>query len=331
MTSRVVLMVDAGFLLKALVIQVGETSRESVAFDHAAISQVLADVVEDQTGTRPMRQLWYDAARDARPRAEHRALAELPGVQIRLGWIIDLKNGGVRQKAVDTLIVRDLLRTAFRRSADEVVLLAGDGDLVPGVQEASEHGVVIHLWGIASPAQVLKQSDELVALADTRLNLDVAELAAFVRVKSQRGSERAVLDASPPSSAAQETAVEETSDVVKSAVSLPPHASTGAPSLRQLLSPDDFKAFWFDDQVDEVDARETGRRYGARWAEHMGLDGRYRFTQRYERPRLPKRVDRDLMETLKDRSIDAEDQTCREAARDGFWDALEAVRSNDAH
>jgi len=358
-------MVDAGFLLKALVLQVGADSRESAAFDYAAISEVLADLVEEQTGARLTRQIWYDAARDSRPRVEHRALAALPGVQVRLGWIVVVKNSGPRQKAVDTLIVRDLLRIAYRASAEEVVLLAGDGDLVPGVQEASEYGVIVHLWGISSEDGRLNQSGELIALADTRLNLDVADLAPFVRVKGRHA---------PPKEAASglvedsdlppltvgvddggtsyisgtaagvaapgaggvlgDVAIEDPADmairaaseaeeVVKSAVSLPPSASTGAPSLCQLLTPEEFNTFWLDDQMDGVDATESGRRYGQRWVERVDAEVRERFLQRYKRSRVPKRIDMDLIGALKARQIDVEEQADREAARNGFWDALE--------
>lgn len=378
-------MVDAGFLLKALVLKVGEDSRASAAFDYAAISEVLADVVEEQTGLRPVRQVWYDAARDARPGADHRALAELPGVQIRLGWTVLVNGGKPQQKAVDTLIVRDLLRIAYRGSADEIVLIAGDGDLVPGVQEASEFGVVVHLWGIASDDRRLRQSQELVALADTRLNLDVADLAAFVRVKTKQTPSVAGLHAEQPGEAPglapdatiaanagaiqggtppvhmgiadavgasgsepagddgtvmgdlvilsvadrAAEAAEDAEEVVKSAVSLPPSASTGAPSLRQLLTPEEFKAHWLDDQLDEVDAREVGRRYGARWVERVGVDGHRRFVDTFQRPRLPKRIDLDLLQALKDRQFDVDDQPGREDARNGFWDSLD-TRLGDA-
>ena len=255
-------------------------------------------------------------------------------MQIRLGWIVDVRNSGPRQKAVDTLIVRDLLRIAYRGSAEEVVLLAGDGDLVPGVQEASEYGVIVHLWGISSEDGRLNQSGELIALADSRLNLDVADLVPFVRVKGTHAPPKGTPfglvedpDSTPPAEgvedegtshvsgiaagvAAQSTdgvlgdvaiedpaamaiqAASEAEEVVKSAVSLPPSASTGAPSLRQLLTPEEFNAYWLDDQMDGVDATESGRRYGQRWVERVDAEVRERFLERYKRSRVPKRIDR---------------------------------------
>ena len=286
-------------------------------------------------------------------------MAALPGVQIRLGWIVDVKNSGPRQKAVDTLFVRDLLRIAYRGSAEEVVLLAGDGDLVPGVQ-ALEYGVIVHLWGISSEDGRLNQSGELIALADSRLNLDVADLVPFVRVKGTHAPPKGLpsglvedSDSTPPSVGVKDggtshvsgiaagveaqgadgvlgdvaiedlavmaiQAASEAEEVVKSAVSLPPSASTGAPSLRQLLTPEEFNAFWLDDQMDGVDATESGRRYGRRWVERVDAEVRERFLQRYKRSRVPKRIDMDLIAALKARQIDVEDQADREAARDGF-------------
>lgn len=331
------LVVDAGFLLEALVLQVGSKNRESAAFDYGAISDVLAELVEEQTGQRPLRQVWYDAAWDARPRPEHRSLAALPGVQIRLGWLAKV-NGRTVQKAVDTQIVRDLVRMAYRGSADCVVLLAGDGDLVPGVQEASEYGIAVHLWGIATDNPGIKQSAELVAQADSKLDLDIADLASFVRLKPKAAPLPATAtddatdeqEKTPGPASAPEEEAEDESEVVESAVTVASPVSTGAPSLRQLLSPSDYSLFLLRDRLEGVSAQEAGHRYGQRWAEHLDRNVRRRFLETYQRPTVPRRIDLDLLGSAKARQIDVDDETERISARQGFWDALENYEPDSA-
>lgn len=178
--GNAIVLVDAGFLLKALLIHVGMQNREDVEVDYAGLTEALTDVAEQETGRRVLRQIWYDAARNGRARPEHRALGSVPGVHVRLGWIIDT-NRGPQQKAVDTALVRDLVVGSVRRVADDVVLIAGDGDLAPGLEEAVERGLRVHLWGVSSADPRVRQSEALIALADQRLTLELADLGLHVR------------------------------------------------------------------------------------------------------------------------------------------------------
>lgn len=334
--GRVLLMVDAGFLLKALAFQVGADSRANLLADFAPISDVLADVVEDATGHRPTRQIWYDAANDARPRAEHRALASIPGVQVRLGWIA-LANGRPVQKAVDSLIVRDMLRTAYRGAADTVVLLSGDGDLVPGAQELVDFGIGFHLWGVALDDPRVRQSRELIEVADARLALDVADLVPFARL---RGSSQADASESastpddiPPDvtgTGAAPGAEVQSSDPdsetqAESALAVLTPVRTGAPSLRQMSTPEAIAEDQLTDQIDDVSAMEAGFRYGQRWADLIERSTLERFLAQYTRPKMPRRIDLDLLWYIEARGRDVDDEAERRGARNGFWDAIERL------
>lgn len=181
--GNAIVFVDAGYLLKALLIHVGMQNREDVEVDYAGLTEALTDVAEQETGRRVLRQIWYDAARNGRSRPEHRALGSVPGVHVRLGWIIDT-NRGPQQKAVDTALVRDLVVGSVRRVADDVVLIAGDGDLAPGLEEAVERGLRVHLWGVSSADPRVRQSEALIALADQRLTLELADLGLHVRKRA---------------------------------------------------------------------------------------------------------------------------------------------------
>lgn len=332
--GRVLLMVDAGFLLKALAFQIGTDSRADLAVDFAPISDVLADVVEDTTGHRPTRQIWYDAANDARPRGEHRALASIPGVQVRLGWIA-VANGRPVQKAVDSLIVRDMLRTAYRQAADTVILLSGDGDLVPGAQELVDFGIGFHLWGVSLDDPRVRQSRELIAVADARLALDVADLAPFARPKipaqvtqleATQAAEGVPLEPkveSPEAANQDQSGDFDGHEPSESALAVLTPVKTGAPSLRQLSTPEAIAEDQLTDQIDDVSALEAGTRYGERWANLIERSTLERFLTQYSRPKMPRRIDLDLLWYIAARGRDIDDEAERRGARNGFWDAME--------
>jgi NYN domain len=82
----------------------------------------------------------------------------------------------LRQKAVDTLIVIDLVRYADRRAMGRALVLAGDGDLVPAVQVAREAGVLITL---VTPSRH-SVSAKLRELADRLIEIPASDLRAIL-------------------------------------------------------------------------------------------------------------------------------------------------------
>lgn len=258
---------------------------------------------------------------------------------MHLGWMA-MANGKPVQKAVDSLIVRDMLRIAYRRTSDTVILLSGDGDLVPGAQEMVDFGIGFHLWGVALDDPRVRQSRELIEVADTRLALDLSDLVPFVRSKTRVGPEResepaqagalnADLVASQDSAAVLEPRDEDVLASV-SALSFLTPVKTGAPSLRQLSTPDEIAEDQLTDQIDEVSAREAGSRYGQRWLQRIEDATLDRFLARYSRPKMPRRFDMDLLWYVAARGRDIDHEEERRDARNGFWDALEQHRAPSA-
>jgi uncharacterized LabA/DUF88 family protein len=342
-----ILMVDAGFLIQSLVIHAGQKDRSEVAVDYAAIAEALADLAEEETGTKLLRQIWYDPARDSRPRPEHRALAAVPGVQVQLGWSVRLNDGQIRQKAVDSLIVRDAMRAAYRDTVKTLVLVAGDGDLVPGFREASDFGLAIHLWGVASENRMFSQSEELIALADRRLTLELDDFSPFIKRRVQPDVEHAAEPAQPigqgglttpvdgylpetatagPPQAAEATdsGAPDDDHVVSSAAPLAEPARIGPPLLRQLSSPSEYNSELHLDRLEELDATQSGARYGSRWIERADPEVISRLLKDSRRPQVPRRMDQDLMRYAKLRAVNVDEESERKAVRNGFWDSIEA-------
>lgn len=353
------LLVDAGYLIGGLLTHVGTKHRADVAIDYSSVCDVLAELAEEQTGTPLLRQTWYDGARGtAGP--EHRELASQPGVHVALGWLT-FANGKPMQKGVDGLIVRDLVLAATRGRIDDVILLAGDADLVPGLAEAADSGLRTHVWDVYTPADEGRPAEELVAVADRRLTIDLADLAPHVRLRrAQREAAiqsppAAVADAACPALAVtvpvaaavpdldgatpgpSETAPELTplgaedepttaEHILRSPTAAPQRALVSPPLLRARTDPATFSNDVQEDLDDQVDPPEVGRRYARRWWDRCEPNVRDRFLLQNRGPSMPRGLYHELVGYAFARSLDASEDTVRKALRSGFWEALELHR-----
>ncbi len=87
------------------------------------------------------------------------------------------------QKGVDAAMHAELSELARNRACADVVLVTGDGDLLPGMMSAKEHGVVVHLWALQAADGDFNQSEDLVGEADERRVLDREWIERWVRVR----------------------------------------------------------------------------------------------------------------------------------------------------
>ncbi|WP_280699890.1 NYN domain-containing protein [Kitasatospora sp. GP82] len=181
--DRCVVLVDAGYLLGAAAsLLAGEPSRSRVAVDHTALIAALRARAEAETGLPLLRIYWFDAAPDRRPLPEHRRLRVLPRVTVRLGALTRAEGRWV-QKGVDAVMHAELSELARNRACADVVLVTGDGDLLPGMMSAKEHGVVVHLWALQAADGDFNQSEDLVGEADERRVLDREWIEQWVRLR----------------------------------------------------------------------------------------------------------------------------------------------------
>nr|WP_202539088.1 NYN domain-containing protein [Streptomyces sp. SID8379] len=180
-------MVDAGYLLGAAAsLLAGEPSRSRIHVDHAALIQGLRERAETETGRQLLRIYWFDGAPDRVPQPEHRRLRVMPRVTVRLG-ALTRSDGRWAQKGVDAAMHAELTELARNRACSDVVLVTGDGDLLPGMMAAKEHGVAVHLWAVQAADGDYNQSEDLVAEADERRVLDRTWITKAVRAKEFGG------------------------------------------------------------------------------------------------------------------------------------------------
>ena len=203
--------VDAGFLRAEGARALRENPR-NVRLDGEAVVDWYKELADDRSG-RFLRTYWYDAKFEyGHDHAEGQrrffsAIAHIPGIQLRLGHIVEYRpwfEQGIRdalrrtasgldldpaelmsefdaqwtfrperrQKGVDTLLALDLVRLAGRGVFDTPVLITGDRDLAEAVRAAQELGSRVM---IATPdrysvaREMTELADEVIEISESHL------------------------------------------------------------------------------------------------------------------------------------------------------------------
>ena len=306
---RHAVLVDAGYLYASMgQLVLGITSRRDFRIAAEPLITALIDRAGRAVPGELLRMYWYDAARDRVPTVEQRQIAALPHVKVRLGNL----NSAGQQKGVDAQVRQDLELLARHRAVSDVVLLAGDEDMVPAVEAAQAYGVRVHVWGVEPPYGV-NQAERLVWEADTVDLLDAAFCRAFVEAEAEAelaasgpaGESAAV----PPAEAhehGERPLVPTPADVFAGRRAVP-HATPLPPAAR--FGPD------------RPAMEEIGARIAARW---LLTRGRENVADLLPGPVLPTVIDKELLVEAEEeisRSLRPYEDS-RRALRDGFWARL---------
>ncbi len=329
--DRCVVLVDAGYLLGAAAnLLAGDPVRARLTVDHAALATALAERAEAETGLPLLRIYWFDAAPDRRSLPEHRRLRTLPRVTVRLGALTRAEGRWV-QKGVDAAMHAELTELAHNRACADLVLLSGDGDLLPGMVCAKEHGVVVHLWAVQPVDGDFNQSEDLVAEADERRVLSRAFVERWAQVRETG-------PATVPAVRAPELRVVPTPRdlATRPAPTVPPalvlrwssaRLTPAPPTLAEITSPEQR---WADREEDSAavpgEAQQVGAVFARRWLSRLQRDTEL-LPLWADHPRIPHRLDSELLRyaarfgllAAKDDQIDEQD---RYAIRAGFWQAF---------
>lgn len=338
--DRCVVLVDAGYLLGAAAnLLAGDPVRSRLTVDHAALATALAERAEAETGLPLLRIYWFDAAPDRRSLPEHRRLRALPRVTVRLGALTRAEGRWV-QKGVDAAMHAELTELAHNRACADLVLLSGDGDLLPGMVCAKEHGVVVHLWAVQPLEGDFNQSEDLVAEADERRVLDRAFVERWAQLRETAPAAGPLRESTPaavPLRAPELRVVPTPRDLAtRPAPTVSPalvlrwsSARIGPvpPTLAEVTSPEQR---WADREEDSTaapgDAQQIGAQFARRWLGRLNA-GTELLPLWADHPRIPHRLDSELLRyaarfgllAAADDQIDEQD---RYAIRAGFWQAF---------
>ncbi|BAC19620.1 hypothetical protein HMPREF0290_2874 [Corynebacterium efficiens YS-314] len=170
MLERTQVFVDTSYLLASFYNSWETGARAQLEIDLPEVVGVLGRMIEQQLKQPVQRQMWYDGIPDSGPHRYQRALRTCDGVQLRAGQLIEWGERRT-QKAVDTRLVADLVLAGVRGQCSDIVLVSGDADMIPGVQEATNAGVRVHLYGFGWDSM----SSQLRHCCDTTTILDPRE------------------------------------------------------------------------------------------------------------------------------------------------------------
>ncbi|HST63701.1 MAG TPA: NYN domain-containing protein [Mycobacteriales bacterium] len=306
--GRHAVLVDAGYLYAAVgqLVLGSPTRREFRVAAEPLIGALLARAGRSTPGEL-LRMYWYDAARDRVPTVEQRQIAALPHVKVRLGNL----NSAGQQKGVDAQLRQDLEVLARHRAVSDVVLIAGDEDMVPAVEAAQAYGVRVHVWGIEPPYGV-NQAERLVWEADTVDQLDAGFCRPYVESESEPGPEPAAAEDAPHP--ADKPLVPTPAEVFAARrLPMPPPSAVSikppAPVAHDRSGPE------------RPEMEQIGARIAARWLLTRGRDN---VADLLPGPVLPTVIDKELLVEAEEeisRSLRPYEEA-RRALRDGFWARL---------
>jgi hypothetical protein len=189
--DRCALFVDAGYVLADGAMAVHGTRRgESVSWDYEGLLQLLSSLARERSGLPLLRCYWYETSVDGRRTAEHDALADLPGIKLRLAKI---RPG--RREGVETEIHRDLTTLARNNAVSDALVISAEEDLAQVIADVQDLGMRVTLVHIAvdgnwTISRTLRQeSDDIIEIGGEHLR-PYCELIA--------GAEPALDDADGP-------------------------------------------------------------------------------------------------------------------------------------
>jgi uncharacterized LabA/DUF88 family protein len=169
--DRSALFVDASYVLADGAMAVHGTRRgESVSWDYAGLLDLLSGLARERTGLPLLRCYWYEATVDGRRTAEQDALADLPGIKLRVAKI---RPG--RREGVETEIHRDLTTLARNNAISDALVVSAEEDLAQVIADVQDLGLRVTLVHIAvdgnwTMSRALRQeSDDIMEIGGEQL------------------------------------------------------------------------------------------------------------------------------------------------------------------
>jgi hypothetical protein len=190
--DRCALFVDAGYVLADGAMAVhGTRRRESVSWDYEGLLQLLASLATERSGLPLLRCYWYEATVAGRRSEEHEALADIPGVKLR---IAKMRPG--RREGVEGEIHRDLETLARNKAVSDAIVVSAEEDLAPVVAEVQDLGLRVTLLHIATDGEwtisraLRQECDDMVEISSEHLrpHVELISGAEPPRADEQEGA-----------------------------------------------------------------------------------------------------------------------------------------------
>lgn len=209
MLERTLVFVDTSYLLASFYNSWEIGARAQLEIDLPEVVATLGKMITTQLNQPIHRQFWYDGIPDSGPHRYQRALRTCDGVQLRTGQLIEWGERRT-QKGVDTRLVADLVVNGMSEKFTDFVLVSGDADMIPGVEEVTSRGARMHLYGFGwdSMSSALRHACDSTTILDPREDFaDAMRLQVLEGPLPPSIRERPLSDAAPLDEADGPTAV----------------------------------------------------------------------------------------------------------------------------
>ena len=228
MLERTLVFVDTSYLLASFYNSWEIGARAQLEIDLPEVVAVLGNMIQTQLDQPVHRQLWYDGIPESGPHRYQRALRTCDGVQLRAGQLIEWGERRT-QKAVDTRLVADMVLASVRGHCSDIVLVSGDADMIPGVQEATNAGIRVHLYGFGwdSMSSALRHACDTTTILDPRedfsdsMQLEVLEGPLPPSVRNKQDNDDMCDDDNSTPLDMEETYIQESATITAVEVSVP--------------------------------------------------------------------------------------------------------------
>ena len=170
----------------------GTRRGESVSWDYEGLLHLLSGLAMDRSGLPVLRCYWYEATVDGRRTAEQDALADVPGIKLRVAKI---RPG--RREGVETEIHRDLTTLARNNAISDALVVSAEEDLAQVIADVQDLGMRVTLLHIAvdgnwTISRALRQeSDDIIEISGEHLRPYVELIAGAEPVHPDEDGELA--------------------------------------------------------------------------------------------------------------------------------------------
>ena len=130
----------------------------------------MGSIARERTGRPLLRCYWYEASVEGRRTSEHDALADLPGLKLRLG-----RTRPGRREGVESEIRRDLTTLARNNAISDALLVSAEEDLAQVVADVQDLGIrvtIVHItvggnWTISRSLR--QECDDIIEIGEGHL------------------------------------------------------------------------------------------------------------------------------------------------------------------
>jgi len=167
--DRCALFVDAGYVLADGAMAVhGTRRRESVSWDYGGLLQLLASQAMERSRLPLLRCYWYETTVEGQRSDDHEALADLPGVKLRVAKMWPGRREGSE-------IQRDLTTLARNKAVSDAMVVSVEENLAQVISDVQDMGMRVTLLNIAvdgnaTVSRTLRQEcDDIVEISSAHL------------------------------------------------------------------------------------------------------------------------------------------------------------------